>query len=77
MLDLSINRAKVSRFSEERRTPGRGIWPAAHSGAPGTSYRFVVEACNSTSVADSSPATLTTLAAARPLDQVTIWEGIS
>ena len=44
--------------------------------APGTSYSFVVEAFNSTSVADSSPVTISTLAAARPLDQVAIWEGL-
>jgi len=45
--------------------------------APGTSYRFVIEAFNSTSVADSSPVTLTTLAAARPLDQVIVWESLA
>lgn len=41
--------------------------------SPGTSYKFMVEAFNATSKADSAWVSLTTLPFARPADMISVW----
>jgi hypothetical protein len=45
--------------------------------SPGTTYQFIVEAFNSTSVADSSVVTVTTPFRAATLDQVATWAALA